>query len=107
MEDLAVTGTITAVRAYAWARRTSTSELTMRMGIRIGSTYYYGDVATTQTYALYGGAADGCEWTVNPSTSNPWTVSEVNDLIGFVQHAGVNGRQLRVTQLYLEVDITP
>jgi hypothetical protein len=45
-------------------------------------------------------------WTTNPVTNSPWTVSEVNDLAVGVQ--GTYGNSyVGVTQLYVEVDVTP
>ena len=106
MGNLAAAGTISAVRAFGWARRNTTSALNMRLGIRSGGSYYESDFTTQTYYSLFGGAGF-CEWTRNPNGGSVWTLSSVNSLLSVIRHYQNNtGRELRVTQVYLEVDFT-
>ncbi len=88
--------TITNVRVVLNARTTGSGAVVPAMNVS-GDIYQGTQQSVTSSYALY-----GHDWPLNPSTRLPWTVTQVNNLIGGMIVSTAAGAT-RVTQLYIEV----
>ncbi len=99
MEDLPSPGTVTEVRAYFRARRTSNPAGELSYGINTGGSDYTASASLTTGYVL-------CQasWVQNPNTGTAWTPGDVNALQAVIVHDQKQSREHRVTQVYLEVD---
>lgn len=90
-------GPINSVTVYAVAKETGSG--TIRLVVYTNSVRYYGDIE-----GLFGSYdEDDHIWTTNPSTGNPWTWDEINNL-----EAGVNINSntaiVNITQVYVVVN---
>jgi len=74
----------------------------IKLGVNVGSTVYYESGQTlTSEYALYEST-----WANNPSTDSPWSISEVNDLIGVLSLYTSGKVPVRATCFFGEVTVT-
>jgi hypothetical protein len=111
LTDPSLSGTINSVTVYArmydpYVSGTSSESVTL--GVRIGSTDYYGSDQTLpkdQSFHTY-----TSQWTTNPNTSSAWTWTNINDLVGLLKIYYNPGSeipgQVRCSQYYIEVDYT-
>lgn len=74
----------------------------IKLGVKVGSTVYYGSEQTlTSEFAIYEST-----WANNPSTGSPWSISEVNDLIGVLSLYTAGKMPVRATCFFGEVTVT-
>jgi len=95
-------GTILSVTVYFRAERSGWGS--------VGAVLKTGGTRSSVDMLSAGGAADGAyvnfnyEWTVNPTTTDPWTWAEIDALqIGVASWAG-GGQWVKCTQVYVVVD---
>lgn len=87
--------TISNVRVYI---RISTQDMAGIIELVIGGTYYQGsdfDSPNWQTYYW--------DWTTNPSNSQPWTVSDINNLEAGYWASSIQYRVNKISQIYIVV----
>lgn len=74
----------------------------IKLGVKVGSTVYYESEQTlTSEFALYEST-----WANNPSTDSPWSISEVNDLIGVLSLHASGKITVQATCFFGEVTVT-
>lgn len=104
MDDPSLSGTISSVQIKIYAARDDTfGSASFTVGLRMGGTNYLGGAQSSGngTYALYSGSV----YNTNPNSTVAWTWTDINNLIGVVDHTDTTG--MRVTELYAEVVYTP
>ncbi len=105
MDDAAASGVINSVvvRAVVAEAGYPSGTSMFRMGIKTnGAEYFSSSISQSDpAFVLHSGDV----YTTNPGTGSAWTWSEVNNLVAIVDHE--NDNQMRVTELYVEVDYTP
>jgi len=106
IDDTAQTGTIDSVIVKAVAADGGgwSSDPTFRIGVKTNGSEYF-DASQTQAATTYA-THTGDTYTTNPQTGVAWTWTEINALIGIVDHNN-SSNPLRVTELYVLVDYTP
>ncbi|ALP53607.1 hypothetical protein Tel_10955 [Candidatus Tenderia electrophaga] len=74
-----------------------------KIGVKTNGADYFdgGNTESDQTYSLHNGAT----YATNPDTGSAWTWSEIDALVGIVDHTAGDG--LRVTEMYVEINYTP
>lgn len=97
VNNLPGSGTVSRVKVYVMAKRSSSGAAFKIMVRTHGNDYFSGSFTPSTSYTYY-----SYTWDQNPYTNNEWTVDEVNSLEVGVQCAGTRG--VRVTQIYVEVE---
>ena len=93
---------INKITLYIRWKRYSATYFKAYYGIKTEATEYWGDIVETEV--TFGNNSK--EYALNPNTSNPWTLAQLNALqIGvYVDGADQGGK---ITQIYVEVDYSP
>jgi hypothetical protein len=100
--DIGASDTINSITVHAVNRSLDPVSNTFKIGVRIGSTNYWGDTKDTDPSTSYIDFSQ--EWTTNPATSSAWTLSELDSLQIGIQKGNAVG--MACTQMYVEVDYT-
>lgn len=95
-------GVINSVNVYFVARYTATAIRTRAIINSSGSRAWGEYTNLTNSYQTYGPFT----WTTKPSSVQPWTWADINDLqIGFDDEISSQGN-VRITQIYTQIDYT-
>lgn len=110
LQNLRLAGTINSVTVFAVARVASgtCTENCVILGVHVPNSATYWNQNNPPFSTSY--TAISVTWSFNPTNSSAWTVRDVNTLEVSIYHYVDNSQRLatvRVTQVYVEVSITP
>ena len=98
-------GTINSVVVKAYVRKYGGGGRSVYFDIGVktnGSSYFdSGHSQSSTNYSLYSGNT----YNTNPQSGSAWTWSEIDSLVAIINHT--NSRDMRATELYVEVDYDP
>ncbi len=106
IDDTSESGTINSVIVKAVLQRQSGyNTISFAVGLRTYATNYLSGTQThnSTTYTTFSGAS----YATNPNTGSAWTWQEIDDIVAVVDHNSGDTDNMRVTELYVEVNYTP